>query len=107
MRLTPEETAQIVVALSSFVGKNSAELRLYGSRVDDQQKGGDIDLLLIVDSEALENQLQVNKHFILAAIKELIGDQKIDLKIVQVNEIEHDDFLQLIYPKALVLHIWN
>ena len=53
---------------------------MYGSRVNDQLKGGDIDLLLLVEKAALAEELREKKHIILASIKKRLGDQKIEMK---------------------------
>ena len=106
MRLTPDEIVNLSTAVGEFVGKNPVELRLYGSRTDDRLKGGDIDLLLLTDSIKKKNELQTQKHLILARIKELVGEQRIDLKIAQIDEKEQDPFLQVIYPKSLLLKKW-
>lgn len=106
MRLTPKEIANLIKATGEFVGNHSAELRLFGSRTDERSKGGDIDLLLLVHNAAVSHQLQAQKHCILARMKELLGDQKIDLKIAQVREIDSEPFLQVIYPQSQVLNIW-
>lgn len=45
MRLTPEQNHTIVTTVSRCAGKNTRVV-LFGSRVDDARKGGDIDLLL-------------------------------------------------------------
>jgi len=106
MRLTNEEKKDLIKAIEEFIGKNPAELRLFGSRTDEHLKGGDIDLLLLVSHSKIKNQLQAKKHLILARIKELLGDQKIDLYIAQFSDLDQDPFLQVIYPKSLVLNIW-
>lgn len=106
MRLTPGEIKHLINAAAEFIGENPAELRLFGSRVDDRQKGGDIDLLWLVFDIAIKNQLNAQKHVILARMKELLGDQKIDLKIAEINEVDIDPFLKIIYPKSLTLKIW-
>jgi len=49
---------------------------LFGSRVDDKRKGGDIDLFI----ESTNSNL-INKIKFLAILKEKIGDQKIDVII--------------------------
>jgi predicted nucleotidyltransferase len=48
MRLQPEEIAAIRDAARAVFGE-SATVRVFGSRVDDHQKGGDLDLYLEVD----------------------------------------------------------
>jgi len=51
---------------------------LFGSRVDDTKKGGDIDLF--VESSDTTNLLEKKINF-LVLLKQKIGDQKIDLII--------------------------
>ncbi len=55
---------------------NKGEIYLFGSRVDDSKKGGDIDLYLIVDNKI---DLFKNKIKFLAKIKRELGEQKIDI----------------------------
>jgi predicted nucleotidyltransferase len=45
MRLTPEQARAIVVATRELAGPD-ASVRLFGSRLHDELKGGDIDLLV-------------------------------------------------------------
>ena len=62
--------------------KNSAKevfgdeviVKLFGSRVDDNKKGGDIDLYVITKNNSFENQ---RKFWSLLQIK--LGEQKIDI----------------------------
>jgi len=107
MRLTQQEINHLVKVLTILIGNQDAQLRLFGSRVDNQRKGGDIDLLLLTKDHTMKVQLQAKKHHILADMKELIGDQKIDLKIATHNEIKEDSFLQLIYPDSICLFQWS
>jgi len=53
-----------------------AQIRLFGSRTDDQRKGGDIDLLII--SKKLKYR---DKLILRYRLKEKLGDRKIDLVI--------------------------
>lgn len=106
MRLTSQEIKNLIKALDKFIGKNPAELRLFGSRTNDQLKGGDIDLLLLINDSKLKYDLIMKKHYLLAEIKFLLGDQKIDLKIADDSEAQTDPFLQLIYPKSILLNTW-
>ena len=50
---------------------------LFGSRVDDNKRGGDIDLYIQTDSD----DIVTKKIKFLSKIKQLIGDQKIDIVI--------------------------
>jgi hypothetical protein len=104
MRLTPKEVNGIVVALSPFIDNFSAELRLYGSRTKDELKGGDIDLLLITEQKEAATALLMQKHKILAAIKHLIGEQHIDLKIIARLAIADDPFVNIILPGSILLY---
>ncbi|MCK4870041.1 MAG: nucleotidyltransferase domain-containing protein [Gammaproteobacteria bacterium] len=106
MRLTKDEITSITSAIAPFITGGPAELRLFGSRVDDNAKGGDIDLLLIAITETTKAQLLINKFRILAEIKQAIGDQKIDLKIADINETTNDPFISIILPGSILLHKW-
>ncbi|RLK48387.1 nucleotidyltransferase-like protein [Alkalispirillum mobile] len=45
MRLTPEQVSLIRTAVQQLAGEN-ARVRLFGSRLDDNARGGDVDLLV-------------------------------------------------------------
>jgi predicted nucleotidyltransferase len=53
MRLTPEQVTSIKEATLDLAGVG-ARVWLFGSRTDDQSKGGDVDLLVEVDGEVSE-----------------------------------------------------
>jgi len=106
MRLTEQELNGIINGISGFITKTPAMLRLYGSRIDDTKKGGDVDLMLIAPSE-IQTALKIRKHEILVAIKEHIGDRKIDLLICDFVSIEKDPFLDLIFPTSILLKTWH
>jgi len=55
---------------------NQGEIYLFGSRVDDSKKGGDIDLYLVLETKV--NMFR-NKIKFLAKIKRELGEQKIDV----------------------------
>ncbi|TFH86679.1 nucleotidyltransferase domain-containing protein [Billgrantia azerbaijanica] len=79
MRLTPQQQTVIKSVLKRHFGDASA-IRLFGSRVDDAAKGGDIDLYI-------EPEIQEPDRLVDAKLKALVelrrelGDQKIDLVI--------------------------
>ena len=79
MRLIPEEINAIRQLAHRYFGV-AARIWLFGSRVDDERRGGDIDLFIETDINAPEKIVQSELTF-LADLKEKIGEQKIDLLI--------------------------
>jgi len=77
MRLSSSQIEAIKQETEHFFGAQ-AEVWLFGSRVDDMAKGGDIDLYVRpMTSDAA--QLVDARFAFLARLKQRIGDQKIDL----------------------------
>ena len=74
MRLSKEYRDTIKQTFYEVFG--DGKIYLFGSRVDDNQKGGDIDLYLVVDKKL---QSFDNKLKFLAKIKRKLGEQKIDV----------------------------
>jgi hypothetical protein len=77
MRLTNQQIHGIKqVAAEVFGGE--AQVHLFGSRVDDQRRGGDIDLYITGVALGPEMQLDAKIKF-LVKVKQQLGDQRIDL----------------------------
>jgi predicted nucleotidyltransferase len=76
MRLTPQQIACIKQTAHSVLG-DSAKVILFGSRVDDAKKGGDIDLLFETDRHIPNRTTTVSALYV-ALIRQL-GDRKIDI----------------------------
>lgn len=74
MRLSEEYKKVIRDKFKQVFGEG--EIFLFGSRVDDKGKGGDIDLYLVLKSH---HALFEKKIKFLAGIKKELGDQKIDV----------------------------
>jgi len=72
MRLSAEEARAIVEEIRHR--DPEAEIYLYGSRVDDSARGGDIDLLVLSDQLGFRDLLRLR-----LAILDRIGWQKLDL----------------------------
>lgn len=106
MRLSQADVTAIVSALDPYLKHSNSQLFLFGSRVHDHLKGGDIDLLLITE-EALQMRLVAEKYIVLSDIKALIGDQKIDLAIATPDTIQTDPFLQAAYDNTVLIHQWT
>ncbi len=85
MRLKEFERTAILTTVRCF--DEHAVVYLFGSRVDDAKKGGDIDLLVL--SEQLSRD---DKRAIKSRLYELIGEQKIDL-LLAADDV--DPFVRL------------
>lgn len=72
MRLHDFEQAAILSTVKCL--DENARVYLFGSRVDDSKRGGDIDLLVM--SDRLSND---DKRAIKIKLYELLGEQKIDI----------------------------
>lgn len=77
MRLTSRQISSIKQVAVDVFG-STAQIYLFGSRVDDQRRGGDIDLYVAETSLPPTEQLDAKLKF-LVKIKQQLGDQRIDL----------------------------
>lgn len=73
MRLSDNDRAIIKEVVTRFIPEG--EIYLFGSRVDDAKRGGDIDLLIMSGSPVSLRLLRA----IRIELKDRLGDQKIDL----------------------------
>lgn len=93
MRLSVTEIAVIKSTVAEL--DPSARLYLFGSRVDDTKRGGDIDLLIL--SSLLTGD---DRRTIRALLWEQLGEQKID--IVIAADID-DPFVRIAFAKGVEL----
>jgi predicted nucleotidyltransferase len=82
MRLSETQIQAIHTTADELFGRN-ARVSLFGSRVDDHQRGGDIDLLIEVD-QVLNNRPAMAARFS-ARLQRRIGEQRIDVLIIDPN----------------------
>jgi predicted nucleotidyltransferase len=76
MRLTPEQINAIKQTAHAVLGAD-ARVTLFGSRVADAKRGGDIDLLFETD-QLLSNRATITGALYVALIRKL-SDRKIDI----------------------------
>jgi predicted nucleotidyltransferase len=76
MRLTDQQI-ETIRNIGQDVFGEGVRIFLFGSRVNDEKRGGDIDLF--IESENSESMNIKNKIMYLAKLKLALGDQKIDL----------------------------
>lgn len=81
MRLSANEIATIKCSFTKIFG--TGNIYLFGSRVDDDQKGGDIDLYL--DPDDKKNLYQKKIKF-LVKVELAIGEQQIDVVFAEDPE---------------------
>jgi len=98
MRLTEFEIISIKTLAQEIFG-NHTRVSLFGSRVNDQMRGGDIDLFI---SNADEYSLK-KKVIFLAEIKKRIGDQMIDVVFDNENTRRQSGFYKSIIKNAVNL----
>jgi len=79
MRLSEEEVAIIRQSAESVFG-DQAQVWLFGSRVDDSRRGGDIDLLIRPAPGVSENLLREKIRF-LGMLERALGERRIDVII--------------------------
>ena len=78
MRLSTNSIFVIKTAIhETFPGR--PDVLLFGSRVDDKKRGGDIDLLIVDDLP--QSQLEFAKIKALTKIHMKLGEQKIDMVV--------------------------
>ncbi|MGZ3747202.1 MAG: nucleotidyltransferase domain-containing protein [Pseudobdellovibrionaceae bacterium] len=102
MRLSPKELRTITRSFKECLSTLPFKLCLFGSRVDDNKKGGDIDLLVIVEPAAKERVVNL-KAKIRNKIFDSLPEQKIDITVATESELQIDPFLSNVFPEAIVL----
>lgn len=95
MRLSDQQKKVIIETFRELFPNH--KLYLYGSRVDQNSKGGDIDLLIVGKTYIT---LREKNKFKIELFKKL-GEQKID--IVSYLENDYDSFYDLIKEGAILL----
>lgn len=93
MRLAAIEKTAIIEAVTRI--DPEARIYLFGSRTDDNKKGGDLDILIFSKDITFGDKLKIK-----AAIFEKIDEQKIDFVIA---EDEKDPFVKMIREQGVQL----
>lgn len=107
MRVSKFEIDSIINAIEQKLAIKKTDLYLFGSRTNEELKGGDIDLLLIFDDSECFKIISENKHEILINIKNRIGYQKIDLVLEEKYKVSGNAFVSMILDDAKLLKSWQ
>ena len=97
MRLSKREIEAILQVAEDIYGTD-VKVYLFGSRVDDSRRGGDIDLLV---RTTFEKKGILDRVRMAARIKSLIGDQKIDI----IGDYEDNQVVQEALKNGILLAI--
>ncbi|MDA3905337.1 MAG: nucleotidyltransferase domain-containing protein [Bacteroidales bacterium] len=95
MRIKPEIIAFIKATASKLLP--NTEVYIFGSRVDDNERGGDIDVLILSDQKI---DRKILRSFRIEFFKKF-GWQKLDL--INFTKDETSTFKQLILPNAQLI----
>jgi predicted nucleotidyltransferase len=82
MRL-PDQQAKDISRLAHEMAGDTARVRLFGSRLDDDAKGGDIDLLLEIPEPVTDPALLAARFA--ARISRLVRGRKVDVLLAAPN----------------------
>jgi len=99
MRLSENQIQIISHAAKAHFGR-AAKAYLFGSRVDDMKKGGDIDILIKSPSKSLLTLK--NKMLFLIDLKLKLGDRQIDV-VFDRKDTETNNFLESIKKHRIEL----
>ncbi len=98
VRLTTEEIAGIKAAVVEVFGE-AATVRLFGSRVDDAKRGGDIDLLVEVPEgrDTFRDELDLA-----GTLEDRLGERKIDI-LLHVPGTQSGPMVRIAYRDGVTL----
>lgn len=97
MRLSKREI-EVILQVAEDIYGTDVKVYLFGSRVDDSRRGGDIDLLVRTTSQ---KKGILDRVRMAARIKSLIGDQKIDI----IGDYEDNQVVQEALKNGILLAI--
>ena len=93
MRITTSEISNLLSSIKCF--DEDADVYLFGSRVDDDKRGGDIDIAILSNKIDLKKKIDIKFNFF-----NDFGEQKLDIVII---DNENQPFWQYIKEKAILL----
>ena len=101
MRLT-EQQHTVIRSLVTEVFGARAEVWLFGSRVDDNKRGGDIDLLIETDQVDVNALTRAEISF-LTKLQMKLGEQKIDVLLDYPSRKTHPPIFSIAKKTGILL----
>ncbi len=102
MRLKSSEVQKIHEVLKQQLSSFKYQIYLFGSRADDNKKGGDIDLLLLCAPQDY-NTIWDKKFIIKSYLEFALDDQRVDLTLATAEKMQSDIFLKSISSSLIEL----
>lgn len=93
MRLKKGEIEAITESIKDM--DRDAKIYLFGSRIDDSRRGGDIDLLIISQKLGYEDNIKIRQR-----LYEKLGEQKIHIIIAKDTK---NAFVKCAYKEGILL----
>ncbi len=93
MRLKKGEIEAITESIKDI--DRDAKIYLFGSRIDDSRRGGDIDLLIISQKLGYEDNIKIRQR-----LYEKLGEQKIHIIIAKDTK---NAFVKCAYKEGILL----
>lgn len=103
MRLSNFESDAILTAVKESIHPAGFDIFLFGSRTKDSSRGGDIDLLLLLDDQSLLDRSIAIKVAILDAIDKKMGERRVDLTMASKDPSRQSEFVKSILASAQLL----
>ena len=98
MRLQADQIQAIHSCLQKFFQTIPYELYLYGSRVHDELRGGDIDILILTEQYGVELFEKLHLDILVEIKKQKsIGDRRIDIKAITSMTLQTHHFFRSIH----------
>lgn len=101
MRLTDQQRAIIRATVAETFGVG-ANVWLFGSRIDDNKRGGDIDLLIETDQVDV-NAIARNEITFLTKLQMKLGEQKIDVLLDYPSRKTHPPIFTIAKQTGILL----
>ncbi len=101
MRLTQDQVKIIKTAVQRHFGSR-AEVRLFGSRTDDEARGGDIDLYIASQARTVDEALQAEID-LWVELQHQLGERRIDLLVDHPGMRERPAIFDVARTEGIVL----
>jgi len=98
MRLTSQQIHNITQVVSGFAG-DTAEIYLFGSRLNDQARGGDVDILILMD----RRPSRIERGKVKMDLEQVLG-LPVDM-VIQVRNDEVTPFQAIVHGHATRLEV--